>query len=296
MKKLLMLLLCLLLAGCAEVYDGPVEEKRVLSSVGTEHYYSIPAPDQTVTTTLWYTTTERYTYDIYGNRAQVREYRDQELVREQRHTFDDRGNLTSTTYIDHTDWIPLPVSYEKHTYDAENRRTSMTHRDRWYREQYRYQFLYEGNRITTTYIADGRESITWSEELLDEQGRLQKDLDSDGSERRYFYDDAGNNIRLEHWAEGVLVRYSEYTYDDRSRMLSNTNWEADGTIRSQLSYSYEDHDYGYNVTQNNHTGTTRVYEYNTLEELITVTVYDSSGAILMQQRYGYDLIEIPKEE
>ena len=39
MKKLICLLLCiLLLAGCAETYDGPVESKTVLSSVQTTYY------------------------------------------------------------------------------------------------------------------------------------------------------------------------------------------------------------------------------------------------------------------
>ncbi len=292
MKRWIVLLLCILLTGCVQTYDGPVEEKLVLTSCVYESYYQ-PTPQSA--SQVWCTTEERYTYDIYGNRAQVRKYQDGELTNEERSRFDDRGNRISTDYIDHTGWFPLAVSHEESTFDEENRRTSFTQRDFWFREEYSYQFRYEGDRTTTTFRSDGRETISWDQQVLDEAGRVQKQLGNGGYWSQFFYDAAGNNIRKEQWENETLLRYYEYTYDDQGRMLSHAGYQGDGTPLLHNTYSYEEFDSYYTVTMHRQDGLRTEEQYSTEGNLVTVTDYDSTGNILAQKRCYYDHIEVPKE-
>ncbi len=288
MKRWIALALCLLLTGCASTYDGPVEEKRVLSRCTTE-YYHVLGEEADVS---W----KSYTYDIYGNRAQVREYEDSKLTQERRYTYDERGNPITCATISHTGRFPHTVQRTESTYDAENRLTSHTVRDFWFRELYRYHYRYEGGRTTITRVEQGQEYVSWEEKYLDDAGQVQKVLSSAGSERRCFYDDAGNPIRVEQWEEGQLYGTTLRTFDDQGRVLQYQDYDAAGALLNQTDYTYTQLEFSYTITSRFQDGTSRVEEFRPDGEPITIEYRDAQGQVTLRQFYIYDTIEVPKEE
>ena len=82
-KPIALILAILLLAGCTAPYDGPTESAWVLTSQRTTYYYPISG-NETVGTT--------YAYDSLGNLVHILSYENDELLRETKSRYDDRGN------------------------------------------------------------------------------------------------------------------------------------------------------------------------------------------------------------
>ncbi len=307
MKKRILLALCLLLlTGCAQSYDGPTEEKRVLSKVTSEwmpfgDWSSIPSRTE-------------YAYDIYGNRARVMEYRENELTSETRSRFDEEGRVISSQYIDHTAWIPHTTCRETWEYDDQGRILEQSQWEGWFKLIYRTETVYDdlGGHTRTYTQSDGRtditvHTVTRNEQGLvatstyggdithyeyDEAGRLIKLVTAD-SVTCIVYDERGNEIHRETTSpEGTYV--SDQTYDDQGRPLTARYWGTDGEIYNDTVYVYDD--YGYTCTQTRRDGDSRQETYNSLGELLTVLDIGKDGQVHREEHYFYDTIEVPAQK
>ena len=123
MKKLISLLLCLLLlAGCAETYDGPTESKAVLSKILTTYYDPTGGDSQ-------YSRTD-YAYDIYGNQVMELEYgirsHDEEAEPHLKtlRSFDKHGNITRQRQYDVSGLFPKKLVDIRYEYDEKGRMTA----------------------------------------------------------------------------------------------------------------------------------------------------------------------------
>ena len=120
MKKLFPLLCCILLfTACAIPYHGPTVEITV-PVLRTVEYgsYGEYSGEQTV-----------YTYDSYGNLAQMLTYHEYEYVYKTIYTYDEQGNLVKEVTWDMGNWFELESYPEfphrtyryEYTYDDQNR-------------------------------------------------------------------------------------------------------------------------------------------------------------------------------
>ncbi len=293
MKKCLSLLLCiLLLTGCANIYDGPVQKERVLSQKTSYHYYYLDEA---------YTTRERYDYDINGNLARVLSYNTQLLESEKlswetRTRYDDQGRKTSETGIDHSGWFSHATQRESYTYDDQGRVLTHTYRDFWGRMTNETAYAYDGatEKRTYTSVNDGVTSVSSYTQFYNEAGLPEKLQAEDGDENRYFYDGRGNLTRREDWVEGKLYSTAQWEYDEQDRQICFTACDAYGALQIQLFYEYDDTNR--TMTRTNSDGSKRVEQYDENGDLVTVTDYDSDGEPQMEEHYFYDYIEVPADK
>ena len=130
MKKLIPLLLAILLAGCAQTYDGPTKTEYALTEIIRETYYDFFGWEESR-----YTDRTVYAYDIYGNCVRSMRYQEDELDTVSNMKYDDRGNLLSRSSWDHSGWLPKYEGRTERTYDDQNRLLSSVDYDFWGRQE-----------------------------------------------------------------------------------------------------------------------------------------------------------------
>ena len=286
MKKLISLLLCLLLlTGCAETYDGPTETKYALTEYTVTHYYSFFDWAEES-----YTSRTVYAYDIYGNRVRSMEYRDGELESVSNMKYDDRGNLISEKDWDHTKWIPLPDGGRTFTYDDQNRLLTTVYYGGWGKETSRSTYTYDDEaRIRTWSNDSGDVQTTW----MDENGReLRQTLDK--YETVYEYDENGNLTGSYSYENGALIERYEARYDDQNRQTWGGRYDADGQLKTQTNWEYDEH--SHTVTTTRPDGNVRIEYYHADGRLYMIEDYSEDGTISMLQQYYYQEIQVPAKE
>lgn len=286
MKRIVPLLLALLLlAGCAEPYDGPTESQLVLS----EHYttYTPGEPFDP------WTTRYSFTYDIYGNVAQTRNYRDDELDSENSYTYDENGNLLTDETWDHTGWLPTLVHRREYTYDAQNRVLTEVTRDFWGRETARTEHIYDDEARTETVTYESGVSIRY----FDENGNTLRSIyrPRDGSytesEDVYTYDENGNRLTCYSYRDGVLESYWVDAYDGQNRLIHSASYLPDGTLEREWRYEYNDEANSKICYKPN--GTRREEYYLDDGQLHAIKDYDEYDNLTMNQHYSYREILVP---
>ena len=285
MKKIFSLLLViLLLAGCAETYDGPTEEIFVVSATRTSHY------GFTEEDTLYHQTD--YSYDIYGNQVMELEYgirfHDEEAEPHLKtlRTFDENGNCTRQRQYAVSGLIPKKLVDIRYEYDEKGRMTA--HLDQM-QEQYSWTAVYDDEARTMTCTYPHAVSVSF----FDEHGNTVR-------QETTFQNGETSSIIFEFRADGqrISARYDEtggttlftYAYDDQGRLLTVTETTDSGT-REIVRYEYQDDC----TIQYNFDGTHIVTAYNA-DGCITHEYHaDSSGYVTMDTQYYYTEIQVPKE-
>lgn len=283
MKKFLSLCLCiLLLSGCAVTYDGPTETRLALTEYTVTHYWSFGFEGVT------YTDRTVYAYDIYGNRVREMAYRDGELQSVCNRKYDDRGNLISQKYWDHTKWIPLPMGGHKNTYDDRDRVLTTVYFDGWSKETNRSIYIYDDENGTRTYQDETGEILqtTW----YDENGL---DLRQTAGEYETVYEyDANGNLTgwISYHAGSPDDRY-EARYDGQNRQIWGGRYNAADDLESETTWEYDDE--ANTVTTHRPNGYTRIEYYDADGRIHLIEDYTENGELSMVQQYYYQEILVP---
>lgn len=289
MKKLIPLLLCIaLLAGCAATYDGPTEEKSVIGTYTVTHYYSFFDWEEE-----HYTDRAEYSYDIYGNRVRLSEYRDGELQQVTTMRYDENGNEISRVEWDYTGLIPLPSHRREMTYDDQNRILTWVSKNGWGIEEGRSTYVYD----------DANHTMTWSNS---ESDRTIYYYDENGLELRavstgvggsyetiHEYDDRGNRIGWTSTKDGANFGSYEARFDEQNRQIWGGQYDEYGNLVSQTTYVYDDE--AHTKTIHRPDGWIRV-EYCTPDgRPYLIEDFDENGKLTMRQTYEYLHIQVPAD-
>lgn len=284
MKKILAIFLCiLLLTGCAATYDGPTEEKPMLSEYQVTHYYGFFGWDeeQSVSRSV-------YAYDIYGNRVRTLEYDEGELAQETRTTYDEEGRELTRTVIDRTGWFPKIEYRSKQTYDEQGRVLSYTSYDMWGRKNGESLYVYDDEQNSMTWSNDSGDEVTY---YYDAEGKQLRDVSNNGYETVYQYDERGNRTGWSSTKDGAFFSRYEAGYDEQNRQIWGIRYDENGAQEAKTTYTYDDE--AHTLTIGKDDGGTRI-EYSDAEGRIhLIEDYDSEGEISMVQQYTYRDIRIP---
>ena len=140
---------------------------------------------------------------------------------------------------------------------------------------------------------------------LDEQGDILQTTwyDAQGNDLRqtageyetvYEYDDRGNQTGWVSYKNGELYDRYEARYDDQNRQIWGGRYDADGNLKSQFDYIYDDSVYTRTVPQAD--GSKRIEYYHADGRPHMIEDYNSEGKLTMLQRYYYQDILIPAKE
>lgn len=283
-KKLFPLLLALLLlAGCAVTYDGPTEEKPMLTEWTVTHYYNTPGWEQEPDTSR-----TLYAYDIHGNMARSMEYQADKLHSVSNYRYDDRGNVISQTTWDHSGWFPKFHDRTEQTYDGQDRCLSYVSCNFWGGQEYGSWYSYDDTQGICICRDENGEVLqtTWYDEMGNEIRHV-----SGNSETVYEYDDRGNCTRWVSYTDGVPDLRYEYRYDDQGRQVWGGRYDADGKLVSEFEYAYDDE--ANTMTYTRPDGWVRCEYYNADGQTVLIEDYDEEGRLSMVQRHTYQNIRIP---
>lgn len=205
MKKLFPLLLCiLLLTACAIPSHSPTVEITVpvLRTVehGSDGEFS---GEQTV-----------YTYDSYGNLAQMLTYHKYQYVYKTIYTYNEQGNLVKEVTWDMGNWFNLDSYYHElphrthrteYTYDDQNRLVSEAGES--YGDHFEYSYIYDDEAQTQTTLYNGEVLWTTTYDELSRDGR---------SYPLNEYDDLGRPLRKGYEGESQPDWKEEWEYLDEN--------------------------------------------------------------------------------
>lgn len=231
MKKLLILLLCiLLLSGCAVTYDGPTETRLVLDHTISEFFWGDG--------TLREQRRTEYAYDIYGNEAQTIVYVEDEAHSKTVNRYDENGNLLRTDSYSLTGWLPRRTNRAEYTYDDQGR--ILTHTSDNGTEIFSYTIEYDDEAHTQT-ITYGEDHYTV--QYYDPNGYLMRveAFHADGTVYldEYTRQSDGQRLTLKTWINGELTESIEYENDDQGRPISQKHYEGN-TLTSHFRWEYDD--------------------------------------------------------
>ncbi|MEG3875744.1 hypothetical protein QT983_30915, partial [Microcoleus sp. Z1_B5] len=117
----------------------------------------------------------------------------------------------------------------------------------------------------------------------DEQNRLEKVIDPDLAETKYFYD-AGGNLERTQLPNGVV---ETRTYDELNRLKLLT-YQRNGVTLQSFDYTLDPVGHRRVVTEQN--GRKVEYEYDDLYRLTKETIFAPAGGIERTVSYGYDAV------
>lgn len=284
MKKLFsILLVLLLLTGCAATYDGPTAEKPMLTEYTVDHYYSVFDWEET-----HYADRTVYAYDIYGNRVREMDYRNNELQSVTNFKYDDRGNEISRTTWDRSGWLPRFGSRIQRTYDEQDRILSYVNRNFWGRVVSGSYYRYDDENRIRTYTNEHGEVLqtTW----YDENGNDIRQTAGE-AETVYEYDDRGNLLGWTSCKNGVPTERYEAVYDEQDRQILGIRYDGAGNLTHRTEYIYDDERNTMSYVKND--GGRRIEYYHADGRLHMIEDYDADGDLTMLQRYYYRDILIP---
>lgn len=282
MKKLLCLFFCLtLLCGCARTYDGPTDTVEMLSEYVTVHRSSITGNSWKARTT--------FAYDIYGNLASHREYRDDELDTVTNYRYDDNGNEKTQTRWDHSGLIPHIDSRTDTTYDDQGRVLTVIHKNMWGAEESRVTYTYDDENYikTHTYSGDGLVTTYY----CNENWETLRATNTMGMEDIFTYDENGYLIRTESFQNGVSMGYSVYENDDQGRAIHWANYDENGALYSESTCVYDDE--ARTMTQTKSDGGIRITYYTPDGRTNLIEDYNKDGDLQLYQQYTFREIRVP---
>lgn len=281
MKKLLSLILCLLLlAGCAETYDGPTELKQVLDSTEEVHI----GQDGEVYYEVW----EDYSYDIYGNLAQtVSKVNGEPSLRTVYRYYED-GSMKSMTQYDLDMWFPRLILHGSYTYDEQGRQTGLVQWSGLKRTE--QTTVYDDENRTVTTVFEGGTTVV----QLNEEGKsLRSETTYEDGRVDLIEHEYRENLHItRYYRDGELETIYENTYDDQGRELSWTeivDGERELIWRREYGEDYETCSYG----QIDLIITTGYNEDGTVKAIVETGENDR---ITCRTIYRYTEVRVPAEE
>ncbi|MBS4769970.1 DNRLRE domain-containing protein [Carnobacteriaceae bacterium zg-ZUI240] len=207
----------------------------------------------------------------------------------------DYNKLDQLLRVDYSEKQDGQVVY---TYDADGRRVSMS--DLTGKTQYAYndegellgvrqgdgsliEYRYDefGNIIQMIYPDGSQVHYTY-----DELDRLTSVTDTTGKKTTYHYNEAGDMFHISR-GDGTQ---SYLTYDKAHRVSEIKHLDTSHTLISRYAYTYDDGGYitTETITQQGETIVQR-YTYDTLGQIIKMTVEEVNGTTLATLDYDYDL-------
>lgn len=281
MKKLLAIVLCLLLlAGCAETYDGPTELKSVLASTEESCYDDESSIYEYLRT--------KYSYDVHGRLAVAVTFRNDEPSLRTVYRYYEDGSRKSETQYDLTGWFPWPTLHAKYTYDDQGRQTSLVQWNGLDKTEQTTTYDDEDRTVTTEFTG-GRTVL-----LLDEEGRPLRSetvFDDGNTElRENTYQDRVTISRF--YRNGELNTVWEYTCDDQGRDLE---WYETRDGERKLIWRYE-YDKGHDICHYESIGRTIITGYNEDGTVKAIWEEDETGGRTRRVIYRYTEIRVPAEE
>lgn len=284
MKKLIILLLCLLLlAGCAAAYDGPTREEPRLTEYQVRHYSFFS--DE-----VW-EDRSTYAYDIYGNQVQIMEYDDGELSCVTKLRYDDRGNEISETLWDHSGWFPYIKRRIKQTYDDQNRPLTHTIYDMWGRKVGQSTYTYDDEAHTTTWSNGEGDHVVYYYGADGRHLRSVSDTLGGSYETVYEYDERGNRTGFTEWKDGAIFSRYEAGYDDQNRQIWFKRYDENNDLTSQAAYVYDDE--AHTMSYDKPGGGKRIEYYHEDGRPALIEDYNEDGELSMVQMYTYRDIRVP---
>lgn len=290
MKRILCIALAaLLFGGCAaRSYEGPTQETTVLAEYYYENYWMYDEVSYSLRTV--------YAYDTWGNLVEERDYRDDELQRVTKYTYDENGNLLQETRIDHTGWFPKESSRTESTYDEQNRcQLSVTYQDGAESSRIAYTYDDAAHTKTLTY-SDGAVVTYYYDEagLLLREHQTSSDASYQESETVYTYDKNGNQTAWHNYIDGVLDTSVQREFDGQGRETYAARYDENGQVQHTWRYEYDE---GRGTVTTTYTDkSTRVEYYGQDGKLSRVEQYDANGELSSFQTYTYRQIQVPLEE
>ncbi len=289
MKKLLTIFLgILLLAGCAETYDGPTEEVPMLTEYTVTQIYDIPGWEGEQ-----HTSSATYTYDIYGNRVKTMSYDEGELAEVVNMRYDDRGNVIEETRWDHSGWIPYIDRRVKRTYDEKDRQLTYTSYNMFGVEQDRSSRTYDDEDRTSTFEGSMDRIVYY----YDENGLLLHSVGTGAagtSETFHTYDAAGNSIGWTETLNGEPFGRGEAGYDDQNRLIWSKQYNEQDALYQHITYTYDDE--AHTMTTQAKDGDIRIEYYTADGRISLIEDYNDEGELTMYQQYDYRDIRVPTKE
>lgn len=210
------------------------------------------------------------------------------------------GSVTRTDYLlDENDQVREAVVYTNGTetmrYDVEC--DANGNYIRWVSGDITSTYTYDeqGRPLVKTFYHG--DTVTGSVEQVWD-GSLQTALIArNGSQEQrtsYFYNENGQKIREELYQNSVLVSYSQLTLDEEGRAASQNVYQADGTLHSTVSYTYEGNTVTATTTLADGTVQQRAEDvYDDHGNLTATTVFDGEGNVLTQKTTTWTPIEVP---
>lgn len=282
-------LVCLLLTGCGQSYDGETVEKQVVTSMTSEFWYD-GIFDQIHTTSV-----REYGYDEYGRRTYEKWISDGETISSSRYFWSRDGLECTEISFDHQGWIPWPYARVKEVYDENGK----------VREKTMYKFFTVSQRSIYSYddagnlirleATDGEGNLEILQEYTwDENGnRLRTtDLSPDGIQSivEYTYDETGNQTGWYSRENGVLQEYVETTYDEQGRKVFSARYDGNGERLHYWEYTYSDD--GLEMTTSYSGERTSIDYYNEAGQCFRIETYDNDGNLTGVTNYTYETIQV----
>ena len=246
MKKLFPLLLCiLLLTACAIPYHGPTVEITV-PVLRTVEYgsYGEYSGEQTV-----------YTYDSYGNLAQMLTYHKNQYVYKKIYTYDEQGNLVKEVTWDMGNWfnldsynheLPHRTHRTEYTYDDQNR--LVTEAGESYGKRFEYSYIYDDEAQTQTTLYNGEVlwTTSYGESPWGSQPYTLIEYDDLGRPLRKGYEGESQPDWREEWE--YLDENGSYHYYYNGSLDSTHILDAQGNEIECLEYTYSGEAISYRET------------------------------------------------
>ncbi len=281
--KWLIFLLCLLLTGCGQTYDGPTREVRVLLK---QEFFDLKG-EEPVSEFLVVNS-----YDIYGNLARTTTQQRDYVKQVKNYRYDDQGREVASTTWELRWGIPIFRDRRDTIYDDQGRVLRKTVRPLDFREGYHYDYTYADGVTTMTQTDRDGNLVAYQEEHWDDQGRPVKNVYKD-YEYRFYYDEAGKRIREERVDDGTVTYWSDRTYDAQGRLLTQSYPSAQGELRTNR-WTYDDG--AHTVTLHRWNGCVTVEHYNEYGEHYYTAEYNDRGILTGEEYHTYGFIQVPGEE
>jgi len=286
------LLICLLLAGCGQRYDGETVEKQVVTSMSSETWHD-GAFDQ-----FRSTSTREYGYDEYGRMTYYKWIVSGETAFSSRYFWSRDGLECTEVTWDHQGWIPWPSSRVKEVYDEKGNRVEQIVYD-FFTVSQRSIYNYDdaGNLIRMEILNGDGSLYALQEYTYDENGNQLKtvDLSEPGRERitEHTYDDSGNETGWYYYENGSLQEYVEYLCDDQGRAVFSARYNGLGEQQNYWEYSYSAD--GSSMTTSYSGEKTRIDYYDESGLPVRVETYDAEENLFDVTTYTYETIQVPKD-
>lgn len=270
MRKLLLILLCLLLSGCSQ--DSEPRQTttiKVLVQETDSLYMYFDDWKDTPTTVHNY----MYAYDSRGNLVEARTYYDDELTWRTVCSYDENNNLIEEKSYDCSDLIDWCTSHKEMVYDDQGRVTETIYHEGWFQTSRSVTVYDDQARTSQTTSANGGVTLYTYNENGDILTFRHSGYNETGevSFTEYTYSEDGLKVSSRSYVNDVLTYSSEWFYDELGREIKSVRYDADGSADYVWEYEYDDE------------ANTETIYYP--DRLTSISYFDDEGDVILRRNY-----------